>query len=73
MVPGDARSHARTAADSPVILPSPVEVARSFNALWNERALAASIVATLRRVLIGFGLAIAVGVPLGLSLDPGVC
>src|SRR6266699_3277501 len=51
---------------SPVILPSPLEVARSFNALWNERALGASIIATLRRVLIGFGLAIAVGVPLGI-------
>jgi NitT/TauT family transport system permease protein len=43
-----------------------MEVARSFDALWNERALGASIVATLRRVLIGFGLAIAVGVPLGI-------
>jgi NitT/TauT family transport system permease protein len=51
---------------SPVILPSPLEVARSFHALWYERALAASIVATLRRVLIGFGLAIFVGVPLGI-------
>lgn len=51
---------------SPVILPSPLEVARSFGALWNERALGASIVATLRRVLIGFGLAIIVGVPLGI-------
>jgi ABC-type nitrate/sulfonate/bicarbonate transport system permease component len=52
---------------SPVILPSPWEVARSFGTLWNERALAASIVATLRRVLIGFGLAIVVGVPLGIA------
>jgi len=52
---------------SPVILPSPLEVARSFGALWTERALAASIVATLRRVLIGFGLAIIVGVPLGIA------
>jgi NitT/TauT family transport system permease protein len=52
---------------SPVILPSPVEVARSFGALWTDRALAASIVATLRRVLIGFGLAILVGVPLGIA------
>jgi len=72
MVSWRRASHARTAADSPVILHRR-GVARSFNALWNERALAASIVATLRRVLIGFGLAIAVGVPLGLSLDPGVC
>ncbi|MEO8098274.1 MAG: ABC transporter permease [Acidobacteriota bacterium] len=51
---------------SPVILPSPLEVARSFNALWTERALMASIVATLRRVLVGFGLAILVGVPVGI-------
>jgi NitT/TauT family transport system permease protein len=51
---------------SPVILPSPLEVARSFNALWTERALLASIVATLRRVLIGFGIAVLVGVPIGI-------
>ena len=52
---------------SPVILPSPVEVFRSFGTLWNERDLLASIIATLRRVLIGFGLAAAVGVPLGIA------
>ena len=52
---------------SPVILPSPVEVARSFSALWTERALMASIVATLRRVLVGFGLAILIGVPVGIA------
>src|SRR3954467_12286982 len=51
---------------SPVILPSPLEVARSFPALWKERDLLASIVATMRRVLIGFGLAAIVGVPLGI-------
>lgn len=51
---------------SPVILPSPGEVAGSFGTLWRERALAASIAATLRRVLIGFGLAAIVGVPLGI-------
>lgn len=51
---------------SPVILPSPMEVARSLNALWTERALLASIVATLRRVLVGFGFAILVGVPIGI-------
>ena len=52
---------------SPVILPSPIEVARSFPTLLNERALLASIAATLRRVLIGFGLAVIVGVPLGIA------
>jgi NitT/TauT family transport system permease protein len=52
---------------SPVILPSPGEVFRSFGALWNERDLPASIVATLRRVLIGFGIAAAVGIPAGIA------
>ncbi len=51
---------------SPVILPSPFEVLKSFPALLNERGLIASIVATLRRVMIGFGLAVIIGVPLGI-------
>jgi NitT/TauT family transport system permease protein len=51
---------------SPVILPSPREVVASFPSLLNERALVQSIAATLKRVLIGFGLAILVGVPLGI-------
>ena len=51
---------------SPVILPSPAEVIRSFPSLLNERALLQSIAATLQRVLIGFGLATIVGVPLGI-------
>ena len=51
---------------SPVILPSPAEVAASFPSLLNERALLQSIAATMKRVLIGFGLAVIVGVPLGI-------
>jgi len=51
---------------SPVILPSPAEVIRSFPSLLNDRALVESIAATLKRVLIGFGLAAVVGVPLGI-------
>lgn len=51
---------------SPVILPSPIEVFRSFGALWTERDLPDSIIATLRRVLIGFGLAAIIGIPLGI-------
>jgi len=51
---------------SPIILPSPMEVIRSFPSLLNERALVQSIAATLRRVLIGFGLAVIVGVPAGI-------
>lgn len=51
---------------SPVVLPSPGEVLRSIPTLFTERALIASTAATLRRVLTGFGLAILVGVPLGI-------
>jgi ABC-type nitrate/sulfonate/bicarbonate transport system permease component len=52
---------------SPVILPSPGEVLRSFPSLFRERALLQSIAATLKRVLIGFGLAATIGVPLGIA------
>lgn len=52
---------------SPIILPSPAEVMRSFPSLLNERALLLSVAATLKRVLVGFGLAILVGVPLGIA------
>ena len=51
---------------SPIILPSPVEVVKSFPSLWKDRGLLESIAATLRRVLVGFGLAAIVGVPLGI-------
>ena len=52
---------------SPVVLPSPGEVFSSFASLFNERALVQSIAATLKRVLLGFGLAILVGVPIGIA------
>jgi NitT/TauT family transport system permease protein len=51
---------------SPVLLPSPGEVLRSVPVLFRERGLIESTVATLKRVLSGFGLAILVGVPLGI-------
>jgi NitT/TauT family transport system permease protein len=51
---------------SPVILPSPAEVFGSAGSLWTDRALLASIAATLRRVLVGFALAALVGIPLGI-------
>jgi NitT/TauT family transport system permease protein len=51
---------------SPVILPSPGEVIRSFPSLLKERALIESIAATLKRVLLGFLLAASIGVPLGI-------
>lgn len=51
---------------SPVILPSPLEVLRSFPVLLNERALLQSVAATLKRVMVGFGLAALIGVPVGI-------
>ncbi|MFH0899040.1 MAG: ABC transporter permease subunit, partial [Pseudomonadota bacterium] len=53
-------------AVSPTILPSPYEVFASIGSLIKERALLPSIAATLKRVLVGFLLAIAVGVPAGI-------
>jgi ABC-type nitrate/sulfonate/bicarbonate transport system permease component len=51
---------------SPVLLPSPGEVLGSVPVLFRERGLIESTIATLKRVLSGFGLAIIVGVPLGI-------
>lgn len=50
---------------SPIILPSPVEILGSLHSLWFDRALSRSLVYSLRRVLAGFLLAAAVGIPLG--------
>jgi NitT/TauT family transport system permease protein len=51
---------------SPVVLPSPLEVIRSLKSLVTERALFESIAATLWRVVLGFGLAVLIGVPIGI-------
>jgi len=50
---------------SPVVLPSPAETFRDFRDLWFEAALVRNTFRTLRRVVLGFGLAALVGVPLG--------
>jgi NitT/TauT family transport system permease protein len=51
---------------SPVLLPAPGEVVGGIPVLFTERALIASVAATLKRVFGGFLLAIAIGVPLGI-------
>lgn len=50
---------------SPSILGSPAEVFGSFSTLWFDRALMRNTLASLWRVAKGYGLALAVGVPLG--------
>jgi NitT/TauT family transport system permease protein len=48
------------------VLPSPSETFSSFEELWFDRALTRNLFVTLRRVLLGFGLALIVGIPLGI-------
>ncbi len=50
---------------SPAALPSPVETFSSFPSLWKQRLLLANTFVTLRRVALGFALAAAIGIPLG--------
>jgi NitT/TauT family transport system permease protein len=50
---------------SPAILGSPAEVFGSFKALWFEKALTRNTGASLWRVIQGYGLALAIGIPLG--------
>lgn len=50
---------------SPAVIPSPQETFGTFHSLWFDRALTRNTYASLRRVTLGFGLAAAVGVPLG--------
>jgi NitT/TauT family transport system permease protein len=46
-------------------LPSPRETWESFSSLWFDRELTRNLLVTLRRLVLGFGLAAAVGIPLG--------
>ena len=50
---------------SPSILPSPAATLGDFKSLWFDRELTRNTYASLRRVALGFGLAVLVGVPLG--------
>ena len=50
---------------SPTVLSSPEETFKELPSLWTERALLLNTLASLRRVALGFGLAAAVGIPLG--------
>jgi NitT/TauT family transport system permease protein len=48
------------------IVPSPAETFASFPSLWFERELTRNTIVTLRRVVLGFGLAVLIGLPLGI-------
>ena len=53
---------------SPTILPSPVEVVRSFPSLWFDRALTRNLSISFARVAAGFALGAAIAFPLGLFM-----
>jgi ABC-type nitrate/sulfonate/bicarbonate transport system permease component len=50
---------------SPVMLPGPGAVFQAVPAVFRERKLVANTLVTLRRVVLGFGVAAVIGVPLG--------
>jgi NitT/TauT family transport system permease protein len=60
------RGAAEERAISPALLPSPREVLAGLQSLLSQGDLLPAVVATLRRVLAGFLLAVAVGVPAGM-------
>ncbi len=49
----------------PAVLPSPGETFGDFDSLWFDHALTRNTLVSLRRVVLGFGLAAVVGIPLG--------
>ena len=49
----------------PAVLPSPGETFADFDSLWFEHALTRNMFVSLRRVVLGFGLAAFIGIPLG--------
>jgi len=53
---------------STVLLPSPVETVESVPALWYERELSRAVAYSLRRVAIGYGVAAAIALPLGIAM-----
>ncbi|MFC0680597.1 ABC transporter permease [Lysobacter korlensis] len=57
---------------NPVFLPSPLDIATGFGELLQAGALAPNALASLQAWLIGFGLAIAIGLPLGLLMGTSV-
>jgi len=53
---------------TPLILPSPVEVVRSFKSLWFDAGLSRSVLASGLRVIAGFGVSLLFAFPVGLLM-----
>jgi NitT/TauT family transport system permease protein len=63
-----AGAEAESRIISPTILPSPIEVLKSFPSLWFDRALVRNLAVSFGRVLMGFVLAVAIVFPLGVLM-----
>lgn len=50
------------------ILPSPWEVITSFPSLWYDRELSRSALVSARRIVLGFGVALAIALPIGVLM-----
>lgn len=61
------RGEAEERLISPTLLPAPLEVLAGARSLVAQGELLPAVIATLRRVLAGFLLAVAVGVPVGMA------
>lgn len=63
-----AGAEAESRIISPTILPSPIEVLKSFPSLWFNRALVRNLAVSFGRVIMGFLLAVALVFPLGVLM-----
>lgn len=56
------------AIGNPAMLPTPVDVARALVSLLKDKDLLYHALDSLRRIAVGYGMAVVVGVPLGLAM-----
>jgi taurine transport system permease protein len=60
--------HLISLTQNPFFLPSPGETWTAFKELWSDGTWRASVVASAQRIAVGWGLGLAVGVPVGLLM-----
>ncbi len=56
-----------SAQDNP-LFPTPVQVLEALHVLFTERGFASDVLASLKRILISFGLAVAIALPIGVLM-----
>lgn len=56
------------AGSTPSVLPGPVDTVKAFGTLWEDVVLTTDLWASARRILIGYGISVGVGVVLGLAI-----